>query len=67
MIFTDDTVTNDGTVSSVKITTSNFGQQSTTGYELRKAGSGWKITDVIFPGDGAEGQRMTDFLTEAGF
>lgn len=66
-IIAVDTVTNDGTVSTVTITTSNFGQASTTGYDLKMIGGAWKVTDVIFPGDGGEGQRMTDFLKEAGY
>jgi hypothetical protein len=61
-----ETVTNDGARAAVKVTISNMGQGSTTGYDLAKTGAGWKITDVIFPG-GEDGQRMTAFLEDAGF
>ena len=66
-IISVETVTQNAAASSVQVTTSNMGQQSITGYELKKAGDAWKITDVIFPTEDDKGQRMTDFLTEAGF
>jgi hypothetical protein len=62
-----ETVTEDAASAAVKVTTSNMGQPSVTGYELKKAAAGWKVTDVIFPTEDNKGQRMTDFLTEAGF
>jgi hypothetical protein len=62
-----ETVTEDAAAAAVKVTTSNMGQPSTTGYELKKIGGAWKITDVIFPAEDQKGQRMTDFLKEAGF